>query len=204
MLIFQMNMTLSLNLKPLLWISPFFTRHSSAPQLITKIHLQREPEPSLRGLEPPVYQFVHTGMNPAVILPQNKPVPFAALGTGGSSTCEGGWRRAGLPKGRVWGEGFPVPSSGSSELMEPVWVLSWACSPSCHAHCWASEHLTVWWGDLWAPWRQPSTCSHRTSVFCSLLLCTERILFSKSLSTTAIAEGDSQLFCKQSRALHLI
>lgn len=94
-LLFQMNMTLSLNLKPLLWITPFFTRHSSAPQLITKIHLQRELELSLRGLEPPVYQFVHTGMNPAVVLPQIKPLAFAALGIVGSSMC------AGIKEGRT-------------------------------------------------------------------------------------------------------
>lgn len=41
-LMFQMNMTLSLNLKPVLWKTAFFTRHSSVPQLITKMRLQRE------------------------------------------------------------------------------------------------------------------------------------------------------------------
>lgn len=146
MLIFQMNMTLSLNLKPLLWITPFFTRHSSAPQLITKIHLQREPEPSLRGLEPPVYQFVHTGMNPAVILPQNKPVPFAALGTEGSSTCEGMKEgrtskgkgvRWGVPcafLGKFWADGDCVgPELGLLSLL-PCPLLS----------IWASDSVVGW------------------------------------------------------------
>lgn len=83
----QMNMTLSLNLKPLLWISTFLTWHNSVPQLIAKIHLQRELKFSLWGLKLPVYQFVLTGMNPAVVLPKNK--TFAAQGVVGSSACKG-------------------------------------------------------------------------------------------------------------------
>lgn len=114
MLTFQMNMTLSLNLKPLLWITQFFTRHSSAPQLITKI--QRERELSLQEMKPPVYQFVHTEGSPAVVLPQNKTLAFAALGIVGSSMCEG------IMEGRISkGKGCEVRGS----LCLPLEVLCW-------------------------------------------------------------------------------
>lgn len=63
--------------------------HNSPPQLITKIHLQSELKFSLRGLNLPVYRFVCTGTNPAVVLPKNKTKAFAAQGIVGSSVCEG-------------------------------------------------------------------------------------------------------------------
>lgn len=138
MLIFQMNMTLSLNLKPLLWITPiFYTPQQRATAYNWKIHLQRGLELSLWGLELPVYHFVHTGMNPAVVLPQNQTLAFAALGIVGSSTCTGikggqDFQREELQLQTlwfegVWGEGFPVPSFESFVVTEPVQVQSWDC-----------------------------------------------------------------------------
>lgn len=173
MLIFQMNMTLSLNLKPLLWITPFFTRHSSAPQLITKIHLQRELELSLQGLEPPVYHFVHPGMNPAPVLPKIKHCHLLLWELWAAPRARG-LRRAGLPKGRAAAPNFVFQRGvrwGAPWAFLCKFCADGACSELGLFSLLPCPLLRIWqcvlWWSVGAPWRQPSTGSHGTSIFCS-------------------------------------
>lgn len=123
------------------------------PQLITKTHLQRELQFSLWRLNLPAYQFVRTGMNPAVVLPKNKTKAFATQGLMGSSVCWRDYGGGGLPRGcgsKLSITGTPlctqvvqrvcdvrcslVLPSWSLMAIETVLVSNWDYSPSWHPH----------------------------------------------------------------------
>lgn len=223
-LMFQMNMTLSLNLKPVLWNTAFFTRHNSVPQLVTKTWLQRELRLACGGW---MRLFV-----PSCVQGRSLQAPFQKYNEG--ICCTGLWGQLcvrGQGGEDIQREGCSPQLSVTGALrLQPAWVLTRAV-PGAYkglqvppAAVWWQPSLDWCWAGTVLPPPHPNArafdglCSDRlyellgddhtrwgrgqTALLSPLARWKERYYVESH--TTAISEGDSQLLCKQKRALHTI
>lgn len=182
-------------------------------------------EVGLRWLDAPVYPFVCTGTKPAGALPEIQQRHLLQHRGLGVAVCEGmgGW---GHPKGRLQptaqrnGGPQTVASAGphpggardvqgvvgsfccSLVATQSALVLSWDCSPPPHPNAHAfdgfcSDRLYELLGDDHTRWGRG-----QIALLSPLARWKDRYYVESH--TTAISEGDSQLLCKQKRALHAI
>lgn len=147
-------MTLSLNLKPLLWITPFFY----TPQQRSTVY-NKNTSAAGTGAEPAgtgaaCLSLCASRDEPSTGPAQNKTLPFAALGVVGSSTCHG------IKEGRT------SKGKGCSSKL--------CVSERCEVRGSLSLPLQVlcWWSLFWAGTVLPAampTAEHLT--VCAVMIC---------------------------------